>query len=90
MFSIQIFTFFSVDSRGNELMLLTQQDDFQGSCCSYMGGLDELFWCSHLRRLVNIGTVNVRTSFDFGLLGFVPFPNTDGNPNLRLFYLKNL
>ena len=36
-------------------MLLTQQDDFHGSCSSFMGGLDEIFWCSHLRRLINIG-----------------------------------
>jgi hypothetical protein len=44
---------FSVDGRGNELMLMQQQDDFSLGT-SIIGGLDEFFWCAHLRRLTNL------------------------------------
>lgn len=46
---------FGVDGKGNELMLMQQQDDFGSS----FGGLDELFWCAHISRLVNLVQLNL-------------------------------
>lgn len=47
---------FNVDGKGNELMLMQQQDEFGTSS---IGGLDELFWCAHIRRLVNLIHLNL-------------------------------
>ena len=50
-------TRFNIDGKGNELMLMEQNesDGFSGG----MGGLDELFLCAHIRRLVNLTHLNL-------------------------------
>lgn len=47
---------FSVDGKGNELMLMQQQDELASGG---MGGLDEIFWCAHIRRLSNLIYLNL-------------------------------
>lgn len=47
---------FNVDGKGNELMLMQQQDDFGGP---FVGGLDEFFWCAQLTSLVNLVHLNL-------------------------------
>jgi len=48
---------FNVDGKGNELMLMQSHDDFG----SNSGGLDEFFWCAHIRRLVNLVHLNLNS-----------------------------
>lgn len=51
---------FNVDGKGNELMLMQQHDDFGNSNSGVNGGgLDDFFWCAHIRRLVNLIDLNL-------------------------------
>ena len=63
-------TRFNVDGKGNELMLM-QQNDSEGLAGGMGGGLDEFFWCAHLRRLVNLTHLNLNliTTDEILLLG---------------------
>lgn len=48
---------FTVDGKGNELLFLQQgSDDFGNNGTS---GLDDFFWCAHIRRLVNLVELNL-------------------------------
>jgi len=48
---------FTVDGKGNELLFLQQgTDDFGNNGTS---GLDDFFWCAHIRRLVNLVELNL-------------------------------
>lgn len=63
-------TRFNVDGKGNELMLM-QQNESEGMAGGMGGGLDEFFWCAHIRRLVNLTTLNLNliTTDEILLLG---------------------
>ena len=66
-------TRFNVDSKGNELMLM-QQNESEGLAGGMGGGLDEFFWCAHIRRLVNLTHLNLNliTTDEILLLGKIP------------------
>ena len=59
-----------MDGKGNELMLM-QQNECEGMAGGMGGGLDEFFWCAHLRRLVNLTHLNLNliTTDEILLLG---------------------
>ena len=63
-------TRFNVDGKGNELMLM-QQNESEGMAGGMGGGLDEFFWCAHVRRLVNLTHLNLNliTTDEILLLG---------------------
>ena len=63
-------TRFNVDGKGNELMLM-QQNESEGMAGGMSGGLDEFFWCAHIRRLVNLTHLNLNliTTDEILLLG---------------------
>ena len=65
-------TRFNVDGKGNELMLM-QQNENEGMAGGMGGGLDEFFWCAHLRRLVNLTHLNLNliTTDEILLLGII-------------------
>ena len=63
---------FNVDGKGNELMLM-QQTESEGLAGGMGGGLDEIFWCAHIQRLVNLTHLNLNliTTDEILLLGNV-------------------
>ncbi len=54
---------FVVDNKGNELMLSQPHDDITSTSAvgslANNSGLDDFFWCAHIRRLVNLVYLNL-------------------------------